>query len=411
MCARSGDGYDDTGIAVSWKAPNFVGGAPVESYELRYRQSSRFVGGTLVEHQWESWPHGVAATSATLTGLVTRANYTVEVRAVSAIGPGQWSEPNYFRVGPTDEVCEIIDQLTPQPLNPPQPDSARQSLSNAPAQGEPRIDGIPEVGQTLSADTTAIADADGLEEVVFEYQWLAEDADIPDATGGTYTVAPGDVGKAIMVRVAFTDDAGQEETLTSASTAVVTVAGLQLQSATVDGSTLTLTYNEVLDTGVTLGTTPFAVSVNGSSRSLIAVGVGESNVLLLLSQAVEAGDTVTVDYTAPDSPDFIRDIRGRKAASFSGAGGHERHGFGPRQHGFGPADGQRPRRAVVPQRAGRVHLRAAVQRGSQVGLQLRDGAGPCFHRDLGIGDLCAPAGAGQECPLGDPPSPPAPAPT
>ena len=318
VCARSGDGYDDTGIAVSWKAPNFVGGAPVESYELRYRQSSRFVWGTLIEHPWESWPHGVAATSATLTGLVTRANYTVEVRAVSAIGPGQWSEPNYFRVGPTDEVCEIIDQLTPQPLNPPQPDSARQSLSNAPAQGEPRIDGIPEVGQTLSADTTAIADANGFDEGFFQYQWLAEDADIAGATSGTYTVAPGDVGKAIMVRVAFTDDARHEETLTSAPTAVVTAAGLQLQSATVDGATLTLTYNEALDTGVTLGTTPFAVNVNGSSRSLIGVGVGESNVLLLLSSAVEAGDTVTVDYTAPDGPDFIRGTQGRKAASFSG---------------------------------------------------------------------------------------------
>ena len=318
VCARSGDGYDDTGIAVSWKAPNFVGGAPVESYELRYRQSSRFVWGTLIEHPWESWPHGVAATSATLTGLVTRANYTVEVRAVSAIGPGQWSEPNYFRVGPTDEVCEIIDQLTPQPLNPPQPDSARQSLSNAPAQGEPRIDGIPEVGQTLSADTTAIADANGFDEGFFQYQWLAEDADIAGATSGTYTVAPGDVGKAIMVRVAFTDDARHEETLTSAPTAVVTAAGLQLQSATVDGATLTLTYNEALDTGVTLGTTPFAVSVNGSPRSLIGVGVGESNVLLLLSSAVEAGDTVTVDYTAPDGPDFIRGTQGRKAASFSG---------------------------------------------------------------------------------------------
>ena len=128
----------------------------------------------------------------------------------------------------------------------------------------------------------------------------------------------GDVGKAIRVRVTFTDDAGHEETLTSAPTTAVTAAGLQLQSATVDGSTLTLTYSEELDTGVTLGTTPFAVSVNGSSRSLIGVGVGQSNVLLLLSSAVEAGDTVTVDYTAPDGPDFIRDIRGRKAASFSG---------------------------------------------------------------------------------------------
>ena len=196
------------------------------------------------------------------------------------------------------------------------PAAAQQALSNTQAEGEPQINGIPEVGQTLSADTTAISDADGLENAVFQYQWLAEDADISGANGATYTVVSGDVGQAIRVRVAFTDDAGHEETLTSAPTVVT--AGLQLQSATVDGAILTLTYSEVLDTGVTLGTTPFAVSVNGSSRSLIGVGVGESNVLLFLSSAVEAGDTVTVDYTPPDGPDFIRDSRGRKAASFSG---------------------------------------------------------------------------------------------
>ena len=193
---------------------------------------------------------------------------------------------------------------------------AQQVVENTPAEGEPQVNGIPELGQTLSADTTAISDADGLENAVFQYQWLAEDADISGATGATYTVVSGDVGQAIRVRVTFTDDAGHEETLTSAPTVVT--AGLQLQSATVDGAILTLTYSEVLDTGVTLGTTPFAVSVNGSSRLLIAVGVGESHVLLLLSSAVEAGDTATVDYTAPDGPDFIRDIRGRKAASFSG---------------------------------------------------------------------------------------------
>ena len=115
-----------------------------------------------------------------------------------------------------------------------QPASAQQSLSNTPAEGEPRIDGSPEVGQTLSADTTAIADADGLEEVVFQYQWLSEDADIPGATGSTYTLTSGDVGKAIRVRVSFTDDGDNEEMLTSAP-AVVTAAGPQLQSATVDG--------------------------------------------------------------------------------------------------------------------------------------------------------------------------------
>ena len=195
---------------------------------------------------------------------------------------------------------------------------AQQAVENTPAEGGPHIDGIPEVGQTLSADTTAIADADSLENVVFQYQWLAEDAAIAGATGPTYTLTSGDVGKAITVRVAFTDDGGNDEELTSAPTTVVTAAGLQLQSAIVDGATLTLTYNEVLDTGVSLPQAAFAVNVNGSARSLIGVGVGESNVLIFLSSAVEARDTVTVDYTAPDGDDFIRDIRGRKAVSFSG---------------------------------------------------------------------------------------------
>ena len=217
-----------------------------------------------------------------LDGLAPGVEYNIRVIATDSVGDSE----------PSNEITYM------------KPVSAQQSLSNTPAEGEPQINGIPEMGQTVSADTTAISDADGFDNAVLQYQWLAEDADIPDATGATYTVVSGDVGKAIRVRVTFTDDGDQEETL--------------VQSATVDGATLTLAYNEVLDTGVTLGTTPFAVSVNGLSRSLIGVGVGQSNVLLLLSQAVEAGDTVTVDYTAPDGPDFIRDIRCRKAASFSG---------------------------------------------------------------------------------------------
>ena len=210
------------------------------------------------------------------------------------------------------KLTNSLTMTVPGPLS-----TAHQVLENTPAQGQPLIEGIPEPGQTLSANTNTITDADGLENAVFRYQWLADHAESNGATGATYTVESGDVSRAIRVRVTFTDDAGHEETLTSAPT-VVTAAGLQLGSAAVDGATMKLTYNEELDTGVTLSTTAFAVEVNGSSRSLIGVGVGQSNVLLLLNPAVEAGDTVTVDYTAPDGPDFIRDTRGRKAASFSG---------------------------------------------------------------------------------------------
>ena len=267
---------------------------PVDSYKIQWKQSSGSWDAPADVSETTRGPSRQRPVSHFLDGLTPGVEYNIRVIATDSAGDSE----------PSNEITYT------------KPAAAQQSLSNTPAEGEPQINGIPEVGQTLSADTTAIADADGLDNAVFQYQWLASDADIPGATGSTYTLTSGDVGKAIRVRVSFTDDGDNEETLTSAPTVVT--AGLQLQSATVDGGILTLTYNEALDTGVTLGTTPFAVSVNGSSRSLIAVGVGESNVLLLLSQAVEAGDTVTVDYTAPDGPDFIRDIRGRKAASFSG---------------------------------------------------------------------------------------------
>ena len=143
--------------------------------------------------------------------------------------------------------------------------------------------------------------------------------EISGADGATYIPTSDDLGKAINVRVDFTDNAGNEESLTSAPTAAVTAAeDLELQSATVDGSTLTLTYNETLDTGVTLPTSAFVVNVNEASRSIMGAGVGGSSVLLLLSPAVATGDTVTVDYTAPDGQDFIRDTQGRQADSFTG---------------------------------------------------------------------------------------------
>ena len=268
---------------------------PVDSYKIQWKQSSGSWGTAADVSETTRGPSRQRAVSHFMDGLTPGVEYNIRVIATDSVGDSE----------PSNEITYM------------KPASAQQSLSNTPAEGEPRIDGIPEVGQTLSADTTAIEDADGLENAVFQYQWLVEDADIPGATGATYTVVSGDVGKAIRVSVAFTDDGGHEETLTSAPT-VVTAAGLQLQSATVDGAVLTLTYNEVLDNLVSLPPTAFAVNVNGVPRSVVGVGFGESNVLLFLSSAVEAGDTVTVDYTAPDGTDSIRDTRGRKADSFSG---------------------------------------------------------------------------------------------
>ena len=95
---------------------------------------------------------------------------------------------------------------------------------NNPATGAPTISGTAQVGETLTSSTTGIADGDGLPSASFNYQWLADDADIAGATGSSYTLVDADAGKTIKVQVRFTDDGGNEESLTSGPTAAVAEA-------------------------------------------------------------------------------------------------------------------------------------------------------------------------------------------
>ena len=194
-----------------------------------------------------------------------------------------------------------------------------QPQPNAEATGRPLITGTTQVGDLLTATTPDIQDADGLQNVVFTHQWLADDAALAGATSSTHTLTGDHLGRAIRVRVTFTDDRGNEESLTSAATVAVVTAAPEFQSATVNGATLTLAYDEELDNGNTLSSGLFAVNVNGASRSFFGVAVDQTNVILLLSPAVEAGDAVTVDYTVPTDEEEgrVQDTSGNAAESFS----------------------------------------------------------------------------------------------
>ena len=98
---------------------------------------------------------------------------------------------------------------------------AQTQNANAPATGSPGIDGSPRVGETLTATTSGVADADGMTGAAFAYQWIRQDlatqtdTDIEGATDSIYTVAAEDAGQALKVRVTFTDDAGNQESVTS----------------------------------------------------------------------------------------------------------------------------------------------------------------------------------------------------
>ena len=122
---------------------------------------------------------------------------------------------------------------------------------NTPATGAPTISGTTQVGETLTASTSGIADADGLSGAIFSYQWLSSrDTEIQGATDVSYTIVAADEGKTIKVRVTFTDDTGHEETLTSAPTAAVPPAsgpavaiGLSPSGSVAEGTETTVTMS------------------------------------------------------------------------------------------------------------------------------------------------------------------------
>ena len=110
--------------------------------------------------------------------------------------------------------------------------------------GTPIIVGEAYEGQVLTVDTSGISDADGLTTATFSYQWVSTDnadvaTEIAGATGLSYNVGAADEGLAFSVRVTFTDDDGNEESLTSELLRVSRPHGL---TAVHNGGSVELTW-------------------------------------------------------------------------------------------------------------------------------------------------------------------------
>ena len=148
-------------------------------------------------------------TSQTVTGLEEGEVYKIKMRATYAGTSGDWSGD--VAVAITETVITVTE-----------------TVANTPATGSPVINGTVQVRQTLTADTSSIADADGMTSATLSYQWMSSDGvtdtDIPEATTSRYVLTAGDQGRVIQVRVTFTDDAGHAESLTSNATVAVTSA-------------------------------------------------------------------------------------------------------------------------------------------------------------------------------------------
>ena len=132
-----------------------------------------------------------------------------------------------------------------------------------------------------------------------------------------------------------------EDTSAPQKVYTVTVTRLQdttapaLVSATVDGSALSLAYDEILDQDSVPGNGAFSTTVNGNERTASAVSVVGSAVVLTLASAAEHGDAVNLDYTVPTGEDAepIRDTAGNPAPSITdGPVDNQTHDTTPPEH-------------------------------------------------------------------------------
>ena len=196
-------------MIMRWVRPQIRNdGAPTGvSYRTQWKESTDNwdTEADVSEHVYDPHP-GEEWLFYTIRGLTPGVRYNVRVIATNTAGD---SEPSNVATGRTK----------PDPGQ-AQPQQAEPGPNN-PAAGAPGISGTPAMGETLAATTSGISDEDGLENAVFAYQWVRHGpadqtgADIPGETARTYTVTSDDDGKGLRVRVTFTDDAGNRESLTS----------------------------------------------------------------------------------------------------------------------------------------------------------------------------------------------------
>ncbi|MBS0152902.1 MAG: cadherin domain-containing protein, partial [Nitrospira sp.] len=194
------------------------------------------------------------------------------------------------------------------------------AVNDAPT-GLPLVTGTVTEDQTLTADTSGIADADGLG--AFSYQWLRNGVAIVGATGSTYTLGDADVGTQISVTVSYIDGQGTSESVTSVQTApVVNVNDIPILM-TNTGSTVTEGGTDTINAG------ELAVTDADNSAAQLAYTIGTGPLHGRLELITAPGINVTTFTQADIAANrlvYIHDGSETTSDSFSftvndGAGG------------------------------------------------------------------------------------------
>ena len=177
--------------------------------------------------------------------------------------------------------------------------------ANRSATGSPAITGNPWVGSTLTVDTSGIADPDGLTKVSYAYQWVRGSTDISGATGSSYTLVDDDLNSTISVKVSFTDDGGNAESLTSPPTMSVVAAPVLNTVPAFGSSTYAFSVAEDAEVNTAVGsvsatdadsdTLAYTITAgNGDGKFAISGGTGAMTVAAALDYETASSYALTV---------------------------------------------------------------------------------------------------------------------
>ena len=214
--------------------------------------------------------------------------------------------------------------------------------ANTAATGKPTISGaLPlRVTQTVTAGTSSIGDPDGVTGVTFEYQWVMVDGGseirIPGATESSYVLGSHEEGKTVKVKVSFTDNNRNAETVVSDASAVVgsapnhapafsdTTTSREVEENTPAGHyigqvfTATDLERDALTYSISGGSTLFDMSVDGhlltkgaldyetaTSHTIVVQVTDNKDIEGMADTVIDDTIAVTINVTNVDEPPTI----------------------------------------------------------------------------------------------------------
>ena len=291
----SASAVGETQINLSWTAPGENGGAPISGYKIESSPDGN-----------ANWTELVANTGNTTTtyahiGLAVGTTRHYRVSAINSAGAGDPSN--------IDDATVIITTVTLRTQSIPEGIGTAALLVTL---NQPAGDPLSVSWYTLNGDAVSPGDY--------------------TAGVGQLIIPPGTTSATISITII--DDADEEPTetvlvlLSPGEGYVLGGSGATLSildddgdgpapiRATVNGTAVVLTYNKSLDGASTPSSTAFHLRVADNRASVDEVSVNGSAVTLTLASPVQAGQTVSLDYTQPMS-NPIQDASGNKAQSFT----------------------------------------------------------------------------------------------